>query len=71
MTASVRHATHVASGEDVEPLWGGEWLSQGDAFRASNELRERMERAIFKWGFRHGIDHEQARDRLLNGRKRT
>jgi hypothetical protein len=66
-----RPAMHRTDGEDVEALWGGEWLSQGDAFRASSELRERMESAIFKWGFRHGIDREQARDRLLNGKKRA
>jgi hypothetical protein len=66
MTASVRHATHVASGEDVEPLWGGQWLAESEARHASEELREAMDRAIFKFGFRYGWTREQSRKALMD-----
>ena len=41
-------------------------LSAEEARAASAELKERIEKAIFKFGWRHGITAEEARHLLLN-----
>jgi hypothetical protein len=41
-------------------------LSAQDAAAASREMRERLEKVIFKFGWRHGITTDEARHLLLN-----
>jgi hypothetical protein len=63
-----RPAMHRTDGERLDSMWGNQRLLDESAAQASRELRERMDAAIFKWGFRHGIDREQARVLLLDRR---
>jgi hypothetical protein len=41
-------------------------VSANAAAHASSELKERIEKAIFKFGWRHGITTDEARHLLLN-----
>lgn len=52
---------------DVQPKWAPDH-EEATAVEGSAQLRRAIESAIFQWGFKHGVNRDQARVLLLDRR---